>query len=105
MTNRQADDLGYLTGQEIRDCENEDELLDWHDELMDLNDSLTSQLAVRAPLATTDRAWVIRTSDKAAAIQTNLRRVERQIVNLGYELPRASFQNITVPAAGPAGRE
>jgi hypothetical protein len=104
MTIKQ-DDLGYLTGQEIRDCDNEDELLDWHDELMDLNDSLTSQLTVRAPLATTDRAWVIRTADKAAAIQTNLRRVERQIVNLGYELPRASFQNITVPTAGTAGRE
>lgn len=98
----QKNDLGYLTAEEIRDCDDEDQLLDWHDDLMDLNDSLLAALEIRASLAITDRVWTIRTSDKAVAVQTNLRRVERQLVNCGFELPAVSLQ---ARAQRPAEKE
>lgn len=80
-------DPSFLTAEQIRDCEDEDTLLDWHDELMDLFDSVISHLEVRGNLPTTKPDWIIRAADKASMIRTNLRRVERQLRNCGFDLP------------------
>lgn len=80
-------DASFLTSEEIRDCEDEDTLLDWHDELMDMFDGVVAHLEVRGGLPITTRDWLIRAADKASAVRANIRRVERQLRNCGFELP------------------
>lgn len=83
-----------LSRDQILDCEDEDTLLEWHDDLIDLYDSLRSHLEVRGPLRVASDDWMIRAADKASSVKTNLRRVERQLVNCGFELPPANLASL-----------
>lgn len=77
----------FLTADQIFDCEDEATLLEWHEELIDLWDSVRSHLEVRNGLTCTSNDWLVRAADKAAAAKTNLRRVERQLLSCGFPLP------------------
>ena len=90
-------DPQHLTPQQVRDCEDEDTLLDWHDELMDVHDGIIASLEIRAPLPVTGRDWVIRAADKGAAIRAIILRLERQIINCGFDLPAASLRSLNPP--------
>lgn len=83
----------FLKSDDIFECEDQDTLLDWHDDLMDLFEDIQSQLIVRALLPTTDTSWIHRAADKAASALTNLRRIERQLVACDYPLPKMNTRS------------
>lgn len=87
----------FLTADQIFDCEDEATLLEWHEELIDLWDSVRSHLEVRNGLTCTSNDWLVRAADKAAAAKTNLRRVERQLLSCGFPLPIVSLTSADKP--------
>jgi hypothetical protein len=65
-------------------------LVDWHDNAIDLLDSLKAQIAAHILFGVyddDDEAWAFRAKTKAGYVGTALRRIERRMVQVGLELP------------------
>jgi hypothetical protein len=65
-------------------------LVDWHDNAIDLLDSLKAQIAAHILFGVyddDDEAWAFRAKTKAGYVGTALRRIERRMVQIGLELP------------------
>lgn len=66
-------------------------LMEWHDNAIDLLDSLKSQVAAHNLFEDyedeDDDAWAFRAKTKAGYVGTALRRIERRMVEVGLDLP------------------
>ena len=66
-------------------------LMDWHDNAIDLLDSLKAQVAAHNLFEgyddEDDDGWAFRAKTKAGYVGTALRRIERRMVEVGLDLP------------------
>lgn len=76
--------------EEIDSVDNLELLMEWHEDVLDLFDSIKAQLQAYKMTGRDDEeheSWTIRAGAKAAYAGTTLRRIERRIVRLGGPLP------------------
>ena len=86
--NEYHDELPTL--DEIRKTDDLDTLADWHEDAVDLLDSLKAQLSAARLVGALNaeyEGWIHRTGAKAGYAGSTLRRIERRILALGGPLP------------------
>lgn len=64
-------------------------LAEWHEDAIDMVDALKSQLSAHKEAGASDpyEGWRNRVQTKLGYAATTVRRIERRMVTLGYELP------------------
>ena len=74
---------------EIAEETDTEQLLDWHEDALDLLDTLKAQLSAWKVAGCVDPApgWSMRAQSKAGYAATTLKRIERRMIALGMDLP------------------